>query len=562
MSKKRDYSNWSKEELIREIEALRKQKTYGLVWEKDKTKELFDYYMNWDGVKNKENFKDTQNKFPVLKELTNKEIKTDIKRDFDILIEGDNYHALAVLNFTHKKSIDVIYIDPPYNTGNEDFKYNDQWVDLEDAYRHSKWLSFMEKRLKLAKNLLKETGSIFISIDDNEQAQLKILCDEIFGEQNFVSTIVWQKKYSPQNDARHLSDMHDFILLYARNKTKWKRNLIPRTELQNSRYSNPDNDKRGDWKAADLSVKTLTPKDVYEITTPSGRKILPPKSRSWSVSKEKFEELVKDNRIWFGKGENNVPALKTFLSEVQEGVVPVTWWDRNFAGDNQEAKQEMKIILGKQDVSFDTPKPVRLIERILQLSSTKNSIVLDFFAGSGTTGQTVLKMNKDDDGNRRYILCTNNEGNICTEVCYPRLKHAIEGYVDKEKRIEGLGGNLKYLITDFVDSAPTDKNKRKIVDKSTEMICLKENAFNIVKDKGSKYKIFKNSNIHLGIIFDPDYIDEFVDEAKKLDGKVNVYVFSLDDTVPEDEFKEIKNKVNLCPIPEVILHVYRKVFKQ
>lgn len=558
---KKDYSNYTKEELIKEVESLKKQKTYGLVWEEDKTKENFDYYINWDGIKNKELFKEAEHKFPVIKEVKNKEIVTGKKQNYNILIEGDNYHSLAVLNFTHKKSIDVIYIDPPYNTGNKDFKYNDQFVDIEDGYRHSKWLSFMEKRLKLARNLLREDGCIFISIDDNEFAPLKILCDEIFGEKNFVSNIIWQKKYSPQNDAKYLSNMHDYILLYAKSKSQWKRNLMPRTDIQNQRYKNLDDDPRGPWKSADLSVKRVTQKDIYEITTPSGRIVMPPKGRSWVLSKQRFKEMLEDNRIWFGKNNNSVPSLKTFLNEVQEGVVPVTWWPREFAGDNQMAKQELKDLLPQVESVFDTPKPVLLIKRLLQLSGGKNSLILDFFAGSGSTAQAVMEMNGLDKGSRRFIMCTNDEGKICSEICYPRLQKIIKGYnSSKGKKVNGLGSNLKYYKTDFVDSKGTDKNKKKLVNESTDMLCIKESAFeNVVDTEG--YKIFKNDKIHLGIIFDEDSIADFIKEAKKINNKFNVYMFSLDASVPEQDFEEIKDKVTLCPIPEVILQVYRRVFK-
>ena len=470
------------------------------------------------------------------------------------------------MNYTHKGKIDVIYIDPPYNLGKE-FVYNDKLVDKEDNYKHSKWLSFMKKRLNLAKKLLSKKGVIFISIDDNEQYQLGLLCNEIFGEENFVANIIWQKKYSPQNDAKYFSDMHDFILVYAKKKNKngekngWIRNLIPRTDEMNARYKNPDNDPRGLWKSADLSVKRVTEKDTYEIETPSGKKILPPKGRSWVTSKEKVQEWIKDNRIWFGKTGNNVPSLKIFLSEVQQGLVPTTWWERKFAGDNQEAKQELKAILNDQELVFDTPKPVKLIKRILQVASLKNSIILDFMAGSGTTGHAVLELNKEDGGNRNFILCTNNENKICNDVCYPRLKKTIKGYKNsKGEKIEGLGGNLKYFKTSFVDSEPTDQNKKIMVEQSTEMLCLKENCFEMVK-KGRQFKIFKNNDgRYLGIIYYYDGIDLFKKEAQKLDKKINTYVFSLTDGVDESEFDNIRSLVTLKPIPSAILNVYRRIF--
>ena len=544
-----DYDSWSKPELIREIRKLEKRKKYGLIWDEERIKEIFE--------------EQVQQKLPVLKEVNSNGIE-NTKNPTNILIEGDNYHTLSVLNYTHKGKIDLIYIDPPYNTGKE-FTYNDKIVDTEDSYKHSKWISFMNKRLKLAKNLLSNKGVIFISIDDNEQAQLKILCNEIFRDENFIASIVWQKKYSSQNDAKYFSDMHDFILVYARKKningekTGWARNLMPRTEKMDSRYKNPDNDPRGLWKPADLSVKRVTEKDTYEIETPSGRKVFPPRGRSWVTSKQQVHEWIKDNRIWFGKTGGNIPSLKVFLNEVQQGIVPVTWWDRKFAGDNQDAKQE----LNRFDIQsiFDTPKPIKLIKRILQVVTNKNSIVLDFMAGSGTTGQAVLEINNEDNGNRKFILCTNNEGKICTDVCYPRLKKVIKGYKNSEgKKIEGLGGNLKYFKTNFVDSEPTDQNKKIMVEQSTEMLCLKEDCFELLKD-GKQFKIFKNFKDHyLGIIYYYDGIEPFKKEVKKLGKKISTYVFSLSDIVNEEEFTEVDHLVNLKPIPSAILNIYRSIF--
>ena len=547
--RKIDYTSWSQTELIKEIKKLEKRKKYGIIWDEERTKEVFE--------------EEVQEKLPVLKDVTKNGIE-DKSKPNNVLIEGDNYHALSVLNYTHKGRIDVIYIDPPYNTGKE-FTYNDKLVDKDDSYKHSKWISFMHKRLQLAKKLLSKKGVIFISIDDNEQAQLKILCNEVFGEDNFIASIVWQKKYSPQNDAKYFSDMHDFILVYARKKNingerdGHTRNLLPRTEEMNARYKNQDNDPRGVWKSTDLSAKRLTPKDVYPITTPTGRKIYPPKGRSWVTTKEKVQELINDNRISFGKDGNGVPRIKGFLSEVQKGVVPTTWWNREFAGHNQDAKQE----LNKMDLEeiFDTPKPLKLINRILQIGSNKNSIVLDFFAGSGTTGQAVLQLNREDGGNRKFILCTNNDNNICTNVCYPRLKKVITGYKNlKGEKIEGLGGNLKYFKTSFVDSEPTDQNKKIMVEQSTEMLCLKEDCFELVK-QGKQFKIFKNCNEeYLGIIYYYDGIEPFKKEVLKLDKKINTYVFSLTDEVDVEEFEDIRSLVTLKPIPSAILNVYRRIF--
>lgn len=350
------------------------------------------------------------------------------KSDFEtgnIFVEGDNLEVLKLLQKSYHKSIKLIYIDPPYNTG-KDFVYKDNFHDnltnyfqqtgqVDESGRklstnsetsgryHSDWLSMMYPRLKLARNLLSEDGAIFISIDDGEQSNLKHICDEIFGEDNFVNNIIWQKKYSPQNDAKWLSDNHDFILCYAKNKSIWRPNLLTRTDKQNTAYKNPDNDPRGVWKSTDLSVKTYVLNNDYEITTPSGRVVTPPESRCWSVSKEKFQELVSDNRIWFGASGNNVPSLKKFLTEVKDGVTPLTLWTYEEVGHNQTAKQELKKIFPDSKEVFDTPKPVSLINRIIDIGSDKDSIILDFFAGSGTTAHAVMEKNRADNGNRRFI---------------------------------------------------------------------------------------------------------------------------------------------------------------
>ncbi|MBI4226217.1 site-specific DNA-methyltransferase [Candidatus Roizmanbacteria bacterium] len=566
---KRNYGEWSKEELIREILALKKQKTYGLVWEREKTKEDFDLFINWEGEKTKEEFNpESKDKFPVLAEVKENEISSDKYKPVNLLIEGDNYHSLAVLNFTHKEMVDVIYIDPPYNTGNKDFKYNDRYVDKEDVYRHSKWLSFMSKRLALAKKLLKDSGVIFISIDDNEVAQLKILCDDIFREENFICSIIWQKVYSPKNQSRLISVDHEYILAYSKVNSFIDFSLLPRTESMDRRYKNPDNDPRGPWQSGDLIANEERKNGHYIITGPKGDNFNAPAGKHWAYTKENLLRFINDKRIWFGKEGRSFPRIKQFLSEVQQGRKASTFFFHTEVGHNDEAKKELKKFFEQSEDLFSTPKPTRLMKQLFRLCNNKDAVILDFFAGSGTTGDAVLSLNEEDKGKRKFILCTNNEDNngtglkICTDICYPRIQKVIKGYntTDKQK-IEGLGGNLKYYKTDFVEAEQTDKNKRKLVDNCTDMLCIKENTFEKVKD-AKKFKIFKNEKNHLGIIFDDECIDEFVKEAEKISGKINVYVFSHDDSVPTNEFKTIKKRVSLKPIPEAILKVYRAVFKE
>ena len=552
------YDKYTREELVDELETLKKKK-YGLVWDKKNSQEVLDAFVNWENVP--ENFVPKQ--FPVLKEVKNKEIETDKAKPVNLLIEGDNYHSLAVLNFTHQSAIDVIYIDPPYNTGNQDFTYNDKFVEKDDPWRHSKWLSFMEKRLKLAKKLLSKDGVIFISIDDNEQAQLKLLCDEIFGPDNFVGEFIWQKQgndnksiFSGTNTFRN---DHEFVTVYARNAKSMKFDRPEEEATFQNDYGNVDNDPRGNWMSAELgkSDKRSLPhgKNYFTLKSPTGVKW----TRQWHYSENEIQELIKDNRIYFGQNGDSVPRLKKFLSDKVQKVPSSLLLKQ---GSTKIGIEEItKLFDGQRP--FDYPKPVELIKYILQLHLNKSATILDFFAGSGTTGQAVLDLNKDDKGNRKFILCTNNENNICTDVCYPRVEKIINGYKNSEnEKVTGLGGNLKYFKTDFVGSDSTDKNKRDLVNKSAEMICIKEDIFDLVADKGFDYKIYQKGKKFLGVIFDNDAIANFKKEAEQHKGNFVVYCFSYTEATPEKEFKGLKNKYVLKPIPAIILKIYIEIFKK
>lgn len=388
----------------------------------------------------------------------------------NLIIQGDNLKALKALLPTYAGKIKCIYIDPPYNTGNEKWVYNDnvnspmikEWlgstVDKEDLTRHDKWLCMMMPRLKLLRELLSEDGAIFISCDDNEQHRLRGLMDEIFGEQNFIQNIIWQKKYSPQNDAKYFSDMHDFIVCYAKSKIEgeqkfgWERNLLERTEEMNDRYSNPDNDERGDWKPADFSVKTYSKDYDYPITLPSGRVVNPPQGRCWNTSKENFEKLVSDKRIWFGESGNNVPSVKKFLTEVKQGTVPNSIWGYKEVGHNQEAKQELKEIFKEIQLPFDTPKPTRLLKRIIQITSNENDTILDSFAGSGTTAQAILELNKEDGGNRNFILVEMED--YANSITAERVRRVIKGLKTAKSDLlkKGTGGSFSYFeLSDTIE---------------------------------------------------------------------------------------------------------------
>ena len=342
---------------------------------------------------------------------------------------------------------------------------------------------------------------------------------------------------------------------FAYDITNYHYILLPRSEEQLKRFRNPDNDTRGNWSAGDLSSKTKAKGHSYPIYSPTGKKFLPPRGRQWGTAKETFDNLITDNRIYFGKDNNGAPKIKQFLNEIQTGIVPMSVLLSSEVGSNTMAIRELMSM----DIMFDTPKPISLIIHLLKIT-TKNGIVLNFFAGSGTTGHAVLELNKKDDGNRKFVLCTNNENNICTDVCYPRVKKVIKGYTDfKGNKVVGLGGGVKYFRTAFVDSAPTDANKKKIVDRSTEMLCLKEDCFDEVKTT-KNYAIFRGSEKTLVIV----YSDEGVEPARKAIAKMGksciVYVFSLDEYDKAEEFEDVKHLVKLKSIPVDILNLYRRLF--
>jgi len=354
----------------------------------------------------------------------------------NMIIKGDNLLALKSLLPYYAGAVKMIYIDPPYNTGNTSWVYNDnmesplikKWlndtVNAEDLSRSDKWLCMMYPRLKLLRELLKEDGVIFISIDDAEVAHLRLMCDDIFGSENFVANVIWEKKFAPQNDAKWFSDNHDHIIVYAKNKNIWRPHLLERTEEQNSRYKNPDNDSRGNWSSSDMTVKTYNVDYDYPVETPSGKIINPPKGRCWRTSKKNFQNLIEDNRIWFGESGSNVPRLKRFITDVS-GITPLTIWKHVDVGHNQEAMQELRKIF-IDDIPFNTPKPIRLLKHILKLSTRKDDIILDSFAGSGSTAHAVIEQNKADGGNRKFILIETLD--YAKEITAERVKRVQQGY--------------------------------------------------------------------------------------------------------------------------------------
>lgn len=558
MKKKIDYDNWSKDELIKEIKRI-KETTYGLVWHRDLPEEKIDVLINPDARTPSEMFPNEMagKPFPILKEVKNKTIETDKNKPVNILIEGDNYHSLAVLSFTHQESIDLIYIDPPYNTGNDDFIYSDKiesgYVRKDDPFRHSKWLSFMEKRLKLAKRLLKKDGAILISIDDNEQAPLKMLCDEIFGEENFIDNIVWDKKSSAKGvpPKNMMVNVHEYIIAYQ-NGDGFKFVGHERTE-ESGKFKNPDNDPRGPWRESNIKSTTKSADQAFTIVDPNtGREY----TNTWAFSKESLERMIKEDRILW---KDTLPKQKEFMNEMRnENMAIRSNWG---VFDAQSTTVFLKDLI--PNTKFDNPKPISLMDYIIKVSTKKDAVVLDFFAGSGTTAHSILKVNAEDGGSRKFILCTNNENKIATDVCYPRIEKVIKGYKNsKNEKINGLGGNLKYFTAyDFIEAKETDRNKRKLVNQSTEMLCIKEGAFELVQED-EDFKIFRNHDKYLGIIFHEDSISDYVKAIKKIKGHFNTYTFSMTDDPHREEFSEVEEKVTLCAIPEVILKVYREIFKE
>ena len=394
--------------------------------------------------------------------------------DGNLIIEGDNLKALKSLLPTHAGKVKCIYIDPPYNTGNEGWVYNDnltqpqfkEWVgqtvgkEGEDACRHDKWCCMMYPRLMLLKELLREDGSIFVSIDDTEIAHLRLLMDEIFGEINFLAIVSWEKVFAPKPAAKKFSTSCEYILAYAKNENMWDRILLPRTREQDDRYTNPDNDPRGPWASDNLLRNEHRDNSVYTIISPkTGKEWTPEPGTSWRHPESEMLELIESGAIWFGEDGNNMPRRKKFLEDVQQGRVPETLWPYDEVGHTQDAKRELTRILGATKRFFPYPKPVDLIRRVVQITTRPGEIILDSCAGSGTTGHSVLKLNADDGGDRRFVVIqlphdTHEDRkagfNICRNVTQPRLQRVIAGYSyknssNRDVSIDGLGGSFSYV---------------------------------------------------------------------------------------------------------------------
>ena len=557
------------------IELLKTHKKYGLVWE-DKP----------EGVEER-----LREELPVLTEVKERAI---ISEDPDapnhILIEGDNLEALTALTYTHAGKIDVIYIDPPYNTGNKDFVYNDTFVDSEDSFKHSKWLSFMSRRLKIAHKLLSNSGVVFISIDDNEQSQLKLLCDEILGERNFVTKCDWRKK-TGANDAKDIATITESILVYANNREQTLQNPIwnrdessrdmDRFKLQDEyvetrgRYYLDTLDRGGLQYSDSLNYGIIAPDGG--IIYPNGRDTFVNDGWIWKWSKEKVEWGIENGFLEFVKSKKSAGSKFTIKYKVYENVdnegnikVKVGRAFSNLILEpiNQQGNAEMTSIFeGKSP--FSNPKPMGLIRYLLKIVDRPEITILDFFAGSGTTLHCVMQMNAEDGNNRKCILITNNENQICEQVTYVRAGRAIRGYTTpKGIQVEGLPNNsLRYYKTNFVGRERSSQNMRQLVYAATDLLCIKEDLYTEVKQFGSlKLKstvarYFEGKDKRMLVIYNELAVPAIADEIAKMafSGKVKIYVFAPGNYAYDDEFFEVQNKVELCALPAAIYNAYQKV---
>lgn len=565
MSKK-DFQNWSKEKLLHEYKELLKRKKFGIVWE-NKPEDVAEQCKTF---------------LPVLKEEKKKNISSDKNHITHIMIEGDNYHALSVLNYTHRHKIDVIYIDPPYNTGARDWKYNNDYVDKNDMYRHSKWLSFMSKRLRMAKRLLTYKGVLVCTVDDNEFTKLGLLLEEIFPSYQITCITIVHNPAGIQGD--NFSYCHEYAYFVYPKGGRYIARQVREEEIDVRNFRDVTGDESLRGAAANcfypiyikdgeivgfgpVSDKNYHPKinvvrkdkiiEVYPVD-PQGIE------RKWRFARQSVEPIQDQLEVKYIKNRKVFDIIRSKNTFNYKTV----WTDSKYSANNHGTQLLNKII---EKGSFSFPKSLYAVIDCIKAASNekKDAIILDFFAGSGTTGHAVLELNKKDGGTRQFILCTNNEDNngsgtkIARDICYPRIKKVMQGYkTENGEKIDGFGGNLKYFTTPFVGNVKTDNDKRILTSRCTEMLCLAETTFDEVANKKGMFAIYENQKQMTGIIYDEDAIADFKKEVKKHKKPIVVYVFSYDHTYNEEDFEDLDNLKVVKPIPEVILNVYRKIYKE
>lgn len=565
----KDYDSWDKSSLVAELKRLSDRKKYGLVWE-EKPEAVVER---------------CKTELPVIEEVSDRALDVDQSLPVNFIIEGDNYHALSVLNYTHLGKIDAIYIDPPYNTGAKNWIYNNDYVDGNDSFRHSKWLSFMERRLRLAKTLLKNDGIIVVTIDDYEIATLTLLMNEIFGEENHLGTVVIKNNPQGRSSVSGFQVSHEYALFYGRGHEARIARLA-RTQEQIDRYKEMDDLGPFEWRNFRAQYSTESPKMKYPIfikkdcsdfrlpkmkwnedrqsydllEKPDASEIISlpidpnGRERTWKWSKETVK-AVKDAEMGVRFDKDKKPSVYYKGRMKDDGMLPYTIWDKPDYSASSMGSNLLATMIGVK--KFDYPKSLyAVMDSLRVLTSKKNALILDFFAGSGTTGHAVMELNKEDGGKRHFILCTNNENGIAENVTYQRIRKAIEGF----NETKGIPANVRYFKTAFVPKFKvSDDTRRELIQKSTEMICLKESTFDKVYDN-KRFKIYKSDTQVTGVLFDLDAIEEFKERLAEVGLKVNIYVFSLSNDNFGEDFSDLKVAHKIRPIPEGILEVYRKIF--
>jgi len=561
------YADYSREQLLAEINRLKKNKKYGLVWEHKKEQVIEDF--------------ETQQ--PYLQEVTEKRIENAPGEPTNLIIEGDNFEALSILNYTHAGKVDVIYIDPPYNTGNKDFIYNDNYVDSEDEFRHSKWLSFMEPRLKLAKNLLKDDGVIFISIDDNEQAALKVLCDDVFGVDNYVSLYPRLTVKGGKTQSKLSTKNCDYILCYAKDVNLTSFNKISLENDPAFKYSDEYESIRGKYHTKQ-ALDTISLGYIKSLDYPiehDGHIYYPGQTEEkngyrWTWSKDKYDFAVKNDFVTFKNGR--IFPKKYMKASIEKGrdgyYIEYLQKEKNYSQihfidneySNTNGNNELKD-LGMSDL-FSYPKPTALIYELEKIASKDNSVILDFFAGSGTTGQAVLELNKEDGGHRQFILCTNNGDKgpdsikIAEDITYPRIKTVITGKrQDGSKYSDGIPANLRYYKIEHKEKkASIDANRLEIVRYLEDIIQVKENAYEQI-EANEDLALYKNSERFVGMVFEPFALEEIIESIKEKNSEnkpVKLYVFSYSRDAFEDNY-ETDFEIEFVAMPEGLLKTYANI---